>query len=296
MSLLDLILAMNAPGPKGRAPVAAPSKGKTMIIAQITDTHVRPEGVLAYDRVSTNAMLDAAIGHLNAMTPRPDVLLVTGDLCDRGLPEEYEILRDILDKAEMPVYLVPGNHDDRAALRTAFRDSDYLPGDGEFLHYVIDEYPVRLVGLDTVIPGEPGGLLCSERLDWLADKLQDAPTRPTVLFMHHPPFDTGVKHMDEIGLEGAERFGEVVARNPQIMRVLCGHLHRPIQALWRGTLVSTAPSTAHQVVLDLRHEAPAEFNFEPPACQLHVWSGKQELISHTSYIGSFAGPYPFFSD
>jgi Icc protein len=267
-----------------------------MIIAQITDLHIRPEGVLAYDRVATNAMLEAAVRHLNAAAPRPDVVIATGDLCDRGLPEEYARLRAILEGFAMPVFLVPGNHDDRAAFRDAFLDHGYLPAEGEFLHYVIDEYPVRLIGLDTVVPGEPRGQLCAERLDWLADALDAAPERPTVLFMHHPPFNTGVRHMDEIGLEGADALAQIVAHCPQVERILCGHLHRPIQMRWAGTLVSTAPSTAHQVVLDLRPDAPAVFNLEPPACQFHVWDAGQGIVSHTSYIGAFEGPYPFFPE
>jgi 3',5'-cyclic AMP phosphodiesterase CpdA len=267
-----------------------------MIIAQITDTHVRHKGGLAYERVATDLMLEAAVRHLNTMRPQPTVVVATGDLCDRGAAEEYTHLRAILSEFEMPVFLIPGNHDDRAALRDAFSDHAYLPKDGDFLHYAVDDYPVRLIGLDTVVPGEAGGHLCAERLDWLAERLDAGPARPTVLFMHHPPFATGVKHMDEIGLDGAEALAEIVARHPQIERILCGHLHRPIQMRWHGTLVSTAPSTAHQVVLDLRHDAPAEFNMEPPACQLHVWDAAQGLVSHTSYIGRFEGPYRFFPD
>ena len=136
--------------------------------------------------------------------------------------------------------------------------------------------------------------MCAERLGWLAARLDEAPDRPTVLFMHHPPFATGIRHMDALGLAGAEALATLVARHPQVERVLCGHLHRPIQVRWAGTVASTAPSTAHQVVLDLADDAPATFAMEPPACQLHVWRPGTGLISHTSYIGRFDGPYPFF--
>ena len=267
-----------------------------MIIAQITDMHIRPSGMLAYDRVSTNGMLADAVSHLATLKPRPDVVIATGDLSDGGLEEEYALLRDLLAALEMPVFLIPGNHDDRAALARAFPDHDYLPRDGGFLHYVIEDYPVRLVGLDTVVPGEAGGDMCKERLAWFQRQLDQPKPRPTVVFMHHPPFATGVRHMDEIGLKGADAFAEIVARHPEIERIVCGHLHRPIQMRWHGTLVSTAPSTAHQVVLDLRHDAPAVFNMEPPACQLHLWDAAQGIVSHTSYIGRFEGPYPFFPE
>src|SRR2546428_651295 len=151
------------------------------------------------------------------------------------------------------------------------------------------------VALDTLVPGQVGGLLCEERLGWLAARLAEAPDRPTVIFMHHPPFVTGIAYMDGHGLANAREFAEVVRRHPQLERVVCGHLHRPIQARVGGTLASTAPSTAHQVALDLGDGNPLMFTMEPPACLLHVWRPDTGLVSHTSYIGDFDGPY-LFSD
>jgi len=179
-------------------------------------------------------------------------------------------------------------------LAAEFVDHDYLPRTGRFLQYVIEGYPVRLIGLDTLVPGEKGGVICEERLAWLATRLAEAPDQPTVIFMHHPPFITGIRHMDVQGLEGAEALGEVVRRHPQVERVLCGHVHRPIQVRWHGTVASIAPSTAHQVILDLRDDGPSAFAMEPAAYQIHVWRPGTGLISHTSYIGEFDGPYPFY--
>ncbi len=264
-----------------------------MIIAQITDTHIKPEGRLAYRRVDATEHLARAVRHLLALDPRPDVVLATGDLVDAGLPEEYRRLRALLAPLTMPVYLIPGNHDERGALRAAFADHAYLPREG-FLHYVVEGWPVRLVALDTIVPGRPGGLMCAERLAWLDARLVEAPERPTLIFMHHPPFRTGIHHMDVLGLDNAEAMREVVRRHAQVEAVVCGHLHRPIQVRWAGTVASTAPSTAHQVALDLRDDGPAEFVMEPPACQLHVWTPGVGLVSHTSFIGTFDGPHPFF--
>ena len=266
-----------------------------MSIAQITDTHIRPDGVLAYGRVDTAPYLARAVEHLLRLRPRPDVVLATGDLVDAGSADEYRRLRALLAPLPMPVYLIPGNHDARDALTHVFADHAYLPRNRPFIQYVVEEHPVRLVALDTLVPGQAGGLLCEERLDWLAARLAEAPDRPTVIFMHHPPFVTGIAHMDRYGLARAHEFAEVVRRHPQVERVLCGHLHRPIQACVGGTLASTAPSTAHQVVLDLEEGNPLMFVMEPPACQLHVWRPGAGLVSHTSYIGDFDGPY-WFSD
>jgi 3',5'-cyclic AMP phosphodiesterase CpdA len=111
--------------------------------------------------------------------------------------------------------------------------------------------------------------------------------------MHHPPFRTLIGHMDEIGLANAPAFKAVLANHPHVLAVLCGHLHRPIETVWRGILMSTAPSPAHQVTLDLSADAPSCFMMEPPAIRLHAWSREDGWLSHTSYIGKFDGPYPF---
>jgi 3',5'-cyclic AMP phosphodiesterase CpdA len=265
-----------------------------MLIAQITDTHIKPDGVLAYGRLDTAPYLARAVRHLLALKPRPDVVLATGDLVDGGRRDEYRRLRDLLAPLPMPVYLIPGNHDDRDALAAAFPDHAYLPRGGRFMQYVVEGYPVRLIALDTLVPGRVGGLLCAERLGWLAARLDEAPERPTVIFMHHPPFVTGIAQMDVHGLENPAELADVVRRHRQVQRIVCGHLHRPIQALVGGTLATTAPSTAHQIALDLEDE-PLAFTMEPPACQLHVWSAGTGLITHTSYIGEFDGPYLFAS-
>jgi len=264
-----------------------------MIIAQISDMHVRARGQLAYRRVDTAGHLARCVEQILGLTPSPDVVLATGDLVDAGRPEEYGHLRELLAPLPMPVYLIPGNHDDRAALAGEFPHHGYLPRGGGFLHYAVEKYPVRLIGLDTLVPGEGGGAMCEARCAWLAARLDEAPARPTVIFMHHAPFRTGIGHMDRLGLDGSERFGQVIEQHPQVERVLCGHLHRPIQVRWCGTLAMTAPSTAHQVVLDLREEAPSGFTMEPPAFLLHAWREGTGLITHTSYVGTFAGPYPF---
>src|SRR5438309_8597200 len=113
-----------------------------MIIAQITDMHIKPEGVLAYGRLDTAPYLRRAVAHLLALKPRPDVVLATGDLVDGGLPEEYRRLHDLLAPLSMPVYLIPGNHDNRDALAAAFTDHAYLPRGGRFMHYVVEGHPV----------------------------------------------------------------------------------------------------------------------------------------------------------
>jgi Icc protein len=263
-----------------------------MLIAQITDLHVKGTDRLVYRRVDTARFLREAVAQLVALQPRPDIVVVTGDLTDSGRPEEYAALREILADLPMPVFVLPGNHDAREALREAFAADGYLPRDG-FLQYTVEDYPLRIVALDTLLPGSDGGLLCDERLAWLDRTLATAPERPTIIIMHHPPFRTGITQSDTLGLQGADRLREIVARNGQVERLLCGHVHRSIHVRFAGTIASIAPSTAHQVVLDLRPDGPSVFVMEPPGYQLHLWDEGTGLVSHTAVIGDFAGPYPY---
>src|SRR5579872_5061470 len=165
-----------------------------MLIAQITDTHILATGELYHSPrraipadtppdwsfIDTAACLARAIRELNALKPRPDVVVVTGDLTDHGRAEEYANLRSILAAAEMPVFVIPGNHDSREALRAAFAGDGYLPADG-FLNYTVEDFALRIVALDTNVPGHHHGELCAERLEWLDRTLATAPAKPTLL-------------------------------------------------------------------------------------------------------------------
>lgn len=263
-----------------------------MIIAQISDLHVHAEGNNAYGVVNTIPLVQQAIAHLNQLDPRPDVVVATGDLTHRGQVEEYEMLRSLLSRLEIPLYLLLGNHDNHQAFYQVFKDCDYLPFDHQYVQYVVDHHPVRLIMLDTVVPGYDGGELNEYRLTWLAQQLSREPKTPTILFMHHPPFKTNIPTMDCIGLTGRQDLADLVAQYPTIERIAAGHLHRAIVTRWAGTVASTTPSLVHQVMLNLRPDLPGSFVMEPPAYQLHLWN-ESELVSHTVYVGRYPGPYRF---
>jgi 3',5'-cyclic AMP phosphodiesterase CpdA len=265
-----------------------------MLIAQVTDTHIKAAGRLAYRQVDSAQKLRNCVAHLNALDPRPDIVLLTGDLVDLGRPEEYALLREILAPLAMPLYAIPGNHDERGALRRAFADQAYLPRDGEFLQYALEDYPLRLVGLDTVVPGEQRGELCARRLAWLDAELARAPDRPTVLFMHHPPFATGLANMDWQNCHNGDALGELVQRHRQVFRILCGHVHRPMHLHWYGVTASIAPSPSHSCAFDLRADASHDFVLEPPTCELHYWRDGAGLVSHITFIGDYGGRFPFY--
>jgi len=263
-----------------------------VIVAQISDPHVASAGG-KFDRLlATTEHLTRAVAHLNALRPRPDVVLLTGDLVEHGRPDEYRRLRDVLAPLAMPVLVIPGNHDDRANLVRAFDDHAYLPRDGGFLQYTVDDWPVRLVALDTVVPGESGGRLCADRLAWLDARLGEAPGRPTLVFMHHPPFATGIVAMDAMGLEDPAALAAVLRRHPHVEGVACGHIHRTIVRRFAGTVAAVCPSTAHQVALDLPPERRLAVVMEPPACLLHVGpDGNAGLVTHVSPIDDSRPPF-----
>ena len=265
-----------------------------MLIAQITDTHISTPDSVNDRHFHTVEHLERAVTHLNRLLPRPDVVLATGDLVERGEPAEYARLRVILDRLAMPFYVIPGNHDSRENMARAFADHAYLPQAG-FLHYTIEEWPVRLVGLDTLVPGQPGGLLCAERLAWLDARLGEAPKRPTLVFMHHPPFVTGMLPMDAMGLEGGNAMAEVIRRHPQVERVACGHVHRPMVRRFAGTVATTSPATAHQLALVLTPAEHLAVVMEAPMCTLHLWLGAAAgLVSHLSVIGDERPPFTVY--
>ena len=263
-----------------------------MLIAQISDLHVMPKGELANGRVDTATMLRDAVAHLNALDPQPAITLITGDLADKGQPAAYANMREILAELNTPFYVIPGNHDKIDAFREAFSDQPYLPPSGDRIHYVVDTWPLRLVAIDSVVPGRTRGALSEERLAWLDETLSLRPEAPTLVLMHHAPFITGLPHFDDVYMDNADGLERVIGRHAQVQRVLCGHVHRSTQIRFGGTMVSSCPSTAHQVALDLRPDGIDSWTLEPPGFQIHRWYGGV-LFTHTLNVGKFDGPYPF---
>ncbi len=254
--------------------------------AQITDFHISMPDGMADRMYQTARHLRLAVAHLNGLPQRPEFVLCTGDLVDGGEDEEYAILANILAQLTMPFYLIPGNHDDRAAMRRAFPEHGYLAGHDGFMQYTIEAWEPRLIALDTLVPGEPGGRLCPRRLDWLHERLGEQPDRPTILFMHHPPFRSGLTKMDNSSLEDKDGLASIVRRHGQVEAVLAGHVHRFITRRFAGTVAMTAPGPAHQIALDLGAEEQLSVIMEPPAGLLHLWLGGDDgLVSHVSYTG-----------
>jgi Icc protein len=254
------------------------SPPEAMLFAQLTDPHIVERGRLFNGRIDSAERLVEALVTLESFEPRPEVILATGDLVNDGTSEQYDHLAEILERSTIPIYPVPGNHDDRQLLRSLF--SSVLP-DGrptDPIDYVIEDHRLRLIGLDTTVPGEPGGNLTAQQLSWLDDRLAEQPIRPTVIFQHHPPFATGIGWMDEMGLDNTDDEAAVIERHPQVVAVLAGHIHRPISTGFAKTLAICAPSTAAQLAPAL-DGGWAEYSDEPGAVLVHRYAG-MGLVAH----------------
>ncbi len=250
-----------------------------MIIAQLSDPHIAAPNTEFDALYKTSEKLKTAIKSINRLKNKPDLIMITGDLVNCGEEAEYKILKSILKELDIPCYLGIGNHDCRETFQAVFSDQGYLPENG-FVHYSIEQENLRLIMLDTNIFQAPQGVLCPERLAWLDKTLSEKPDMPTLLFMHHPPFKTGIKTMDNMGLEEAKAFGQVVEKHDQVIRIFCGHLHRPIQSVFHGTPVQVCPSTSHRVMLCLEGDETLATTSEPPEILLHVWDGNN-LVTHS---------------
>lgn len=242
-----------------------------MLIAQITDLHI---GTAAHLGLNADR-LTSVVNRLNEI--RPDLVLATGDLCEKGSPADYELARDLLAPLAAPLLPVIGNHDERHAFRAAFDPA--AEGDS-FLQYVRDLSGRRIIVLDTVEAGQHGGAFCDARQAWLEQRLDEAPHTPTLIALHHPPVRSGIEWMDA-GVDGpwSRRLNQALSGRQQVVGLVAGHLHRPMTTRFAGHPLIVASSCAPQVVLDLAAEgrdgprAPrARIIDEAPGFVLHLWT------------------------
>jgi 3',5'-cyclic AMP phosphodiesterase CpdA len=250
-----------------------------VLIAQISDTHILAPGSEHPAAELRAECLRRCVADINSQ--QPDVVIFTGDTVQHGSPEEYAFLRELLAPLEAPLYQVPGNRDDKIIMRTAFSDQAFLPANGDFLHYVVEDYTLRLVALDSTSAGERKGVFCPARLAWLDAVLNDRPDEPTLLFIHHPPFD-----VDDHYLGGYRRPAEaaaltdLVSRHAQVVGLLCGHVHWPVERDWAGTVARIMPSVA----VDVRKGVDEVEAQGRPAYMLHRFAEQSRLESQSRMV------------
>lgn len=237
---------------------------KRVLLAQLSDLHLCEE----WEGVDPVPRVERAVEAVRALPDPVDAVLVTGDLADDGSERSYRLARELLGRLAAPVHVLPGNHDDRGELRSAFE----LPGSGaEPIDYSVTVGELRVVLFDSIVPGRDPGAYDPERLRRLDAELSRDAARPTLLALHHPPLPTGLAGWDAINLTAADRaaLGAVVARHPQLQAIAGGHLHRVAAGVLGGCPVFSAPSACLQARPDF---AGDDVDFvDPPGFALHVY-------------------------
>jgi 3',5'-cyclic-AMP phosphodiesterase len=251
-------------------------------VVQLTDPHLGAPW--SDDPGSALAAAVASVG--DTLGRAPDAVIVTGDIASTPTDAEYAEARARLDRLGAPLYALPGNHDDRDALRRHFDLPGASAGPVNYTVQLGSHPPVRLVALDSTRPGSDGGQLDPARLQWLEETLGEDPVTPTLLGMHHPPLVTGIPAMDAIGIPQDEReaLAGIVARHPQVQVIACGHVHRAIVGALGSAAVVAIPSTDVQLALDFERPK-VRFVGEPPCFAVHV-ALDGRLVSHIQPVGS----------
>jgi 3',5'-cyclic-AMP phosphodiesterase len=269
---------------------------KPVLVAQISDLHIKAPGSLAYGRVDTAKALERCVATLNALEPAPDFVVISGDLVDTPTAEEYDHLGRLLQPLKLPYAAVPGNHDSRELMRATLPKGAYAFASGP-LDQKIEVGGLDILLLDSNVHGKPHGELGEPTLQWLESTLAASTERPALLFLHHPPFVAGIWHMDRQNLLNADELATIVRRHPRVHAVACGHVHRAALTMFAGRPCTICPAPNHAVDLDLAHLREPSFKVEPPAVHLHAWfpgEGFGGMVTHQVPIGDFDGPHPFF--
>jgi 3',5'-cyclic-AMP phosphodiesterase len=238
---------------------------RPFVLAQLSDPHL---GEPKKAGVKPKPCLKAVVRALERLPNRPDAILVTGDVAEDATPAQYALARKLIGRLGIPIHVLPGNHDDRAAMRAAFG----LPGDGgDPIDYSVDFGPLRLVVVDSTIPGEDHGDFTPAQLEWLGGELAAAAEQPTIVAMHHPPLATAIPDWDRVNMAAAERqaLADVIGRHPQVRAIVAGHLHRITASTLAGVPVLAAPSTFLQARPDFVAET-VKLGGKPPGFVLHA--------------------------
>ncbi|SEL20857.1 Calcineurin-like phosphoesterase [Roseovarius nanhaiticus] len=262
-------------------------------ILQITDTHIVSEGQLVSGRLDTAPPLARLVQRIAEILPAigpVDALLITGDLSDDGSAESYARLRAMLAPLDLRAYVIPGNHDLRDPMRAAFAADGYLPRSGP-LDWSVRLGDIQFIGLDTLVEGQGGGALMPASLGFLDRALSEGKGRPTLVALHHPPFDSGISFMDRIGLSDKTALANVLAAHEGDIRLVCGHIHSVMIGAVGGKIAISGPSPCSGFAYDRRAEAPVGYHAREDGLMVHSWDGGFRSVHVPMAPG--AGPFGF---
>ncbi len=254
-----------------------------MIIAQISDTHIALDTPDAGRRIED---FERTIADINTLDPAPDVIVHTGDVSHNGRLDEYAQAMATLAKARAPVYVLPGNRDNRAKLRAAFLPHGYLARDAAFVDYAVDDFPVRLIALDTLSSDSNKGDFCGERSRRLIDMIDAETSKPIAVFTHHPPFETLVGP-DLIHFQTPEAMAELrqaLQHAGRVVAVFSGHVHRAAAGH-----VGSIPATVVQCIATTlrKGEYPAQMKTRP-VYHVHRFDPVWGFATETRIVGTLS--------
>lgn len=251
-----------------------------MIIAQISDTHITLDTPDADQRISDFVR---TIADINTLDPAPDVIVHSGDIVHNGRRDEYAKAVDILAAARAPVYVLPGNKDNRENLREAFSPSGYLTPGSDFIDYAIDKYPVRLIALDTLSLNSNKGDFASERIASLTGLIDAETTKPIAVFTHHPPFEVpvGPDPLNFVTSEAMSGLSQALQHSGRVAAVFSGHVHRAAE----GSVGSIPASVVQCVATPLRMgKYPASMKTRP-VYHIHRFDPAWGFSTETRIVG-----------
>lgn len=218
-------------------------------ILHLSDTHLLAGNVPLGGRYDTAANLRRTLESVEALGLRPDAIVFTGDLTDLGEPDAYRALRDAVEpvaaRLGAPLVWVAGNHDERPALRRDLLDGEPTEEPVTSVHDLGD---LRLIVLDTTVPGWHHGDLDDTQLEWLRSELSTAAPLGTILAMHHPPLPSHVPLFDILELRDQSRLADAIT-GTDVRAILAGHLHYSTSGTFAGVPVSVAAATCYTMDL-----------------------------------------------
>jgi 3',5'-cyclic-AMP phosphodiesterase len=246
-----------------------------LLVAQLTDTHLFADGTQTMFDCRTNQTFAAVVAQLAALQPRPDLLLLTGDISQDDTAASYAYARSLIVPLQIPTYWLPGNHDQNRDA-SAQLNGDCIHGEKSF-----DQGGWRFILLDSMVLDQPGGRLSRSQLTYLAQQLRDP--QPTLVALHHHPIACGLAGMDAMALANADELFALLDQHPQVQLVITGHIHQAFTAVRAGVTYLSAPSTCiqlkpNQVEIELDDRAPGfrllrlypDGRFETEVCRLET--------------------------
>lgn len=238
------------------------------LLVQLTDTHILPPGEMLYGVLDTARHLRESVLSITRMRPRPDVVLITGDLVERGDTAGYRHFIELITPLEMPVYVIPGNHDNPSVMMDAFAGTPHFPAHVGTYQYAVEDYPFRILALNSHCDGTELPEFDVQRLSWLKEQL-DLSDKPALIALHHPPMKTGIELIDMGGFDWFQGLKSLLAKHDNVKLVICGHCHTDLYGHIGQVPVYMASATSHQLIASRGLTiAPSAIN-HPAAPALH---------------------------